>query len=153
MKKLYLLLPALLFLIFTSCTEEEAPSPPVEQQILGEWQLTNARTDYYDADGIKVHEFGGGGTYTLKFKENEVIVSAYIGTTYVTDSSSYTIAEENGKTFVYIDMAVERPKQEIASISESRLALSTEFGSSTYYDDGKQHTAAKAVSTHEFRKK
>lgn len=152
MRKLCLL-PILFFLLLTSCKNEEAPGPSIEQQILGEWQLTNARADYYSADGKKVHEIGGGSTYTLVFKEKEVVVSAHIGTTYVTDSSSYTIGEENGKTFLYIEMAVERPKQEIATISESKLVLSTEFGSTTYFDDGKQHTAAKAVSTHEFHKK
>ncbi|WP_162055009.1 hypothetical protein [Pontibacter pamirensis] len=150
MRKL-LLLPVLFFLILTSCKEDDgdpAPSNTVNDQIKGTWVTTNQSYKYYDASGQEVYEERDDTNTVFSFDGSKVT------STYDTGggmSGTYTITQNDGKSFINLTEDSQTKQMEILSIGSSAMIWTSEEDNAQYFDNGLK-TADHAVITIDFKK-
>jgi len=117
MRKLYLL-PALLFLLLTSCQEEEVSPLTLRDQLKGTWVTVAQEQRYYDAAGQLVHEATPKAKTVFDFNE------ANLTTTYSTGTATictYTFLEREGKDYLRFTHNGRMQDFEVTSITGSGM--------------------------------
>ncbi|WP_162052150.1 hypothetical protein [Pontibacter pamirensis] len=130
MKKLFLL-PVLLFLLLTSCKEEDAPTPydANQVQLEGSWNTVNQEFKFYSASGQLMHAETDEKETSFHFDAPEVTTTYNTGTR---TTCTYTSFQKNGKDYLQFYHNGRLQDFEITSLTGSAMSWQVRLEKAQY---------------------